>query len=73
MITLMASGLSGMRAAQAGIEQSAGRVARSVGGGPSDLAAELVGQRQDRLLFDANLRSVQTADRLLGSLLDTFA
>jgi flagellar hook protein FlgE len=38
-----------------------------------DLAADLVAQRQAQHLFTANLRTVQTADRMLGALLDTFA
>jgi flagellar hook-associated protein FlgK len=38
-----------------------------------DLIADVVAQRQAQHLFTANLRTVQTADRMLGSLLDAFA
>lgn len=38
-----------------------------------DLASGLIGQRLGQHLFAANLRTVQTADRLLGTLLDAFA
>ncbi len=37
------------------------------------LAADLVDQRLAQHLFSANLRTVQTADRMLGSLLDAVA
>lgn len=39
----------------------------------ADLAADLVAQRQALHLFTANLRTVQTADAMMGSLLDAFA
>jgi flagellar hook-associated protein FlgK len=35
-----------------------------------DLANDLVSQRQALALYSANLRTVQTADQLLGALLD---
>jgi len=38
-----------------------------------DLAGDLVEQRLSLHLFTANLRTVQTADRMMGSLLDTLA
>lgn len=38
-----------------------------------DLAADLVAERQALYAFTANLRTVQTADELMGSLLDAFA
>lgn len=38
-----------------------------------ELATDLVDQRLAQHLFTANLRTVQTADRLLGSLLDAVA
>ena len=37
------------------------------------LATDLVDQRLAQHLFTANLRTVQTADRMLGSLLDAVA
>lgn len=43
---------------------------RSLSGPVEDLAADLVSQRQAQHLYTANLRTVQVADRLLGSLLD---
>lgn len=39
-------------------------------GKQEDLNRDLVSQRQALHLYGANLRAVQTADRLLGSLLD---
>ena len=39
----------------------------------TDLATDLVGQREALYAFKANLRTVQVADDMLGSLLDTFA
>lgn len=38
-----------------------------------DLIADVVAQRESQHLYTANLRTVQTADRMLGSLLDVFA
>jgi len=38
-----------------------------------DLARDLVSQRQALHLYTANLRTVQVADRMLGSLLDAVA
>ena len=38
-----------------------------------DLAADLVGTRMAAYSFKANLEVLQTADHLLGSLLDAFA
>jgi flagellar hook protein FlgE len=79
MNTIFAAGLSGMQAAQTRLDVSAGRVARwGTGSGPGtaavgDLAADLVGQRLDATLYTANLRTVQVADRVLGSLLDAVA
>ena len=37
------------------------------------LAADLVAERQALYAFKANLRSVQTADEMMGSLLDALA
>lgn len=79
MNTILAAGLSGMQAAQSRLDVSAGRVARwgtSVPPGQADttdLSRELVGQKLDATLYTANLRTVQTADRVLGSLLDAVA
>ena len=39
----------------------------------ADLSAEAVTQIQARHAFTANLQTVKTADRLLGTLIDTFA
>ena len=39
----------------------------------SDLAADLVGQQAAAYSFKANLKVLQTADRMMGSLLDAFA
>ena len=85
MDNTFAIGRSGMQAAQSRLERSAGMIARA--GAPlstpasepeqpsfdDGLAEQLVAQRQAQHLFTANLRTVQTADRMLGSLLDTFA
>jgi hypothetical protein len=38
-----------------------------------DLTADLVGQALDATLYTANLRTVQAADKVLGSLLDAVA
>ena len=38
-----------------------------------DLVADLVNQRQALYAFKANLRTVQTADAMMGALLNTFA
>lgn len=45
---------------------------QSSAGMGEDLARDLVQQRQARHLYVANLRTVQAADHLLGTLLDTF-
>lgn len=79
MNTIFAAGLSGMQAAQTRLDASAGRVARWGTSVPAeqadvpDLPGELVGQKLDATLYTANLRTVQTADRVLGSLLDAVA
>lgn len=46
---------------------------RASAGYGEDLAADLIDQRLAQHLFTANLRTVQTADRLLGTLLDAKA
>jgi flagellar hook-associated protein FlgK len=38
-----------------------------------DLAADLVGQRMAAYSFKAGVRVLQTADRMMGTLLDAFA
>jgi hypothetical protein len=38
-----------------------------------DLAGDLVQQRLSLHVFTANLRTVQAADRMMGTLLDTLA
>jgi len=38
-----------------------------------DLAGDIVEQRLSQHLFTANLRTVQAADRMMGTLLDTLA
>ena len=79
MNTIFAAGLSGMQAAQTRLDASAGRVARwgTVQGieqaAVGDLTADLVGQKLDATLYTANLRTVQAADKVLGSLLDAVA
>ena len=57
-------------------EQAGGGVqatVRRVPGEGSDLASDIVDTRLATYSFQANLKVLQTADRLLGSLLDTFA
>lgn len=79
-MSTIAIGVSGMQSAMGRIEASASRVARSGAGQAAEVApslsqlgTELVGQRFDAHLYTANLRVVQTADRMLGSLLDRSA
>ncbi len=74
-----AIGLSGMRAAQRQLDSHAHNVAnvqtpefkRQVSAPLDGLANDLVGQRISLYSFAANLRTVQTEDRMLGALLDT--
>lgn len=76
-----AMGLSGMRAAQLKLESHAHNVAnvqtpdfkRQVSAPLDGLADDLVGQRISLYSFAANLRTVQTEDRMLGTLLDARA
>ena len=76
-----AMGLSGMRAAQLKLDSHAHNVAnvqtpdfkRQVSAPLGGLADDLVGQRISLYSFAANLRTVQTEDRMLGTLLDARA
>lgn len=43
---------------------------QATSGASQDLARDLVSQRQALHLYTANLRTVQVADRMLGTLLD---
>ena len=78
---MLSIGASGLQAAQASLDRSAGRIARwnlaFDGGGadmrPADLATEGVAQIEARHQLAANLQTVKTADALLGALIDTFA
>ena len=79
-MSTLAIGLRGMQSALDRIERSAARVAHfgqaEAEADPAagqDLATGLVRQRQDTHLYTANLRVVQAADRMLGSLLDRSA
>ena len=82
-----AIGLSGMRAAQLKLDAHAHNVAnvqtpefrrqtvRETETSPSfdRLAEDLIGQRMGLYSFAANLRTVQTENRMLGTLLDARA
>ena len=78
---MLSIGASGLQAAQASLDHSAGRVARwglpRAGGEatarPVDLTAEAVAQIEARHQLAANLQTLKTADALLGTLIDTFA
>jgi hypothetical protein len=77
MNTLLSIGSAGMQSAMSNLEASAGRVARwgtvNATPGGTDLTREAVTQIQSRHQFEANAQTVRTADRLLGTLIDTFA
>lgn len=81
MNSLLSIGASGLQAAQASLDRSAGRIARwglADGGGdadrrPAGLATAGVAQIEARHRLAANLQTVKTADALLGTLIDTFA
>jgi flagellar hook protein FlgE len=73
----LAAGLDGMRAAQTKLDSHAHRIANAqtaaeTPASPSidGLAEDLVGERMSLYHFAANLRTVQTQDHLLGTLLD---
>lgn len=74
---MLSIGAGGMQAVMGNLQASAGRVARSgtVHDAPAgtDLTQEAVTQIQSRHQFEANAQTVKTADRLLGTLIDTFA
>lgn len=80
------AGLSGIQAGQRRVEQAAGEVASAAGApvqpspaqqvepaNPSDLAESLVGLTQGRNEVQASARVVETADEVLGTLIDTRA
>lgn len=70
---LMATGITGLRAATTSIAGSAARVA-AMGTGDSapetDLPAEFVNLKVQGAAYKANLKVIETADEMLGTALD---
>jgi len=71
-----ATGLGGLRTAQTRLDTAAHQVANAQSPEApqqASLAGNLVEQRQALYSFAANLKTIETEDRMLGSLLDVQA
>lgn len=74
MGSVHAIAISGMAGAQSRLAAAAQRIADVPPGTlPNTLAADLLAQREAAISFTANLRTVQVADAMLGTLLDVYA
>lgn len=69
MISAMASALAGMKAAWAGLDRTATRIARAADD-PGQLPDELVALRTSEHAAKANAAVVRTADAVTGTTLD---
>jgi hypothetical protein len=63
----------GIRRGLAGVDQDAQVVANGVGGDVDAVAGALVDALQQRLLVEASVRMLSTADQTLGTLVDVKA
>lgn len=71
-ISTIASG--GIRTAAAGFEKAAKNVVKAaVPDSNADLPAAIVGVKMSEFAFKANIATLNAADRMMGSLLDTIA
>ena len=67
------SGLAGLNAASAQLDQSASATARQVSDPTSDPVANAVAQISATSAFTANLSTIKTADDLLGTIINIHA
>ncbi|GAA0525925.1 flagellar basal body rod protein FlgC [Rhizomicrobium palustre] len=83
MIGALNTAVSGLRSASQRFENAAGNVVKAASPGTTDtsnaadqntgdLATAIVDSNQSALSFKANAAVFKTADKMLGSLLDTF-
>lgn len=72
--SVLSTGLSGIQAGQQRVEQAAGDIAASPARAEqTSLADNLIELERGRLQVEASARVVETADQILGTLIDTRA
>ncbi len=72
-VPALASAVSGIRAAQSGLDRTAARIARGGDVDPGKLPADIVEMKQATYAVRANVAVVKTADEIAQATLDLLA